>query len=63
MLVFLQNFGGIIVKTFLYLCLLLIPFYTQASTVAITENDPQSIVEGVSVITGDFCVKEDDIEH
>ena len=50
-------------KTFLYLCLLLIPFYTQASTVAITENDPQSIVEGVSVITGDFCVKEDDIEH
>lgn len=32
-----------------------------ADTAAVTENDPNTIVEGVSVITGDFYAWEDDI--
>jgi transketolase C-terminal domain/subunit len=31
-----------------------------AST-SVTENDPSTIVEGVSVITGDFCTMTEDL--
>ena len=33
----------------------------QADTIAVTENDPSTLVEGVSVITGDFYIQDEDI--
>lgn len=46
-----------------YLLLILLPFAALLAndlTTAVTENDPSSLVEGVSVITGDFYLGEED---
>lgn len=46
---------------FFTLLLFLITSFLQASTVAVTENDPNSLVEGVSVITGDLYSEKEDV--
>ncbi len=48
-------------KTLLYILFLCISCLGQADTVTATENDPSTLVEGVSVITGDFYAQETDI--
>ena len=39
----------------------LLSSFLYADTTAVTENDPSSLVEGVSVITGDFYAQDEDI--
>ena len=44
----------------LVLLSLVLSIYSDDLTLAVTENDPSSLVEGVSVITGDLYALEDD---
>ena len=48
-------------KILLYILFLCVFSLGQADTVTVTENDPTTLVEGVSVITGDFYAQETDI--
>ncbi len=40
---------------------LTINVYLTSNAIAVTENEPSSLVEGVSVITGDFYLQEEDV--
>ena len=48
-------------RLFLYLLASLFPFFLTANPTVVTENDPNSFVNGVNVITGDFCMLKEDV--
>ena len=48
-------------RTLWIFCVFLLVNFLHADTIAVTENDPSSLVEGVSVITGDYYVQNEDI--
>ena len=52
---------GNLMRIFFIFFILLTTHLLPSNTVAVTENDPSSLVEGVSVITGDLSSEKEDI--